>query len=146
MDILFRAKSEQMWYYGGVYRKKVYDSYDSRIGYPDYIWHWYIVTDDGNEYRIYPDTICQYTGLRDKNDIKIFDGDIVKANRTIPTLDDTIFTVIYAHGCYFIRHANSVSSLYPYNEELEVIGNVYDNPELLELVERTVKMLNPLND
>lgn len=129
MDILFRAKSGQTWYYGGVHCEKFYRG---AIGCDDYSCRWHLITDEGDEYRVRPDTICQYTGLRDKNDIKIFDGDIVRANRVIPTLDDTIFTVTYARGCYFIRHANSISSLFPYNEELEVIGNIFDNTELLE--------------
>lgn len=128
-DILFRAKSGQTWYHGGVHREKLYHG---SIESNDYRYRWCIITDEEDEYRVRPDTICQYTGLNDKNGTKIFEGDIVKANRVIPILDDTIFTVIYERGCYFICHANNISSLFPYNEELEVIGNIFDNPELLE--------------
>ena len=125
-EFLFRAKSGQTWYYGGVYRKKVYDD---RVGYPDYVWHWYIVTDDGDEYRISPDTICQYTGLRDKNDTKIFKGDIVKTDNIITPLGTDTFTIEFVEGNYYICNDGAVATLRSWYEYVEVVGNIYDNPK-----------------
>lgn len=128
-DILFRAKSGQTWYYGGVHREKLYcGSIESN----DYRYRWCIVTDEEDEYRVKPDTICQYTGLNDKNGTKIFEGDIIKTEQIIPVLGTDIFAVEYAHGNYFIRYNSTVLSLFSVNESAEVIGNIYDNPELIE--------------
>lgn len=128
-DILFRAKSGQTWYYGGVHREKLYHG---SIESNDYRYRWCIITDEEDEYRVRPDTICQYTGLNDKNGTKIFEGDIIKTEQIIPVLGTNIFAVEYAHGNYFIRHHSTVLSLFSVNESAEVIGNIFDNPELLE--------------
>lgn len=78
-----------------------------------------------------PETICEYTGLDDKNSIKIFEGDILKTEQIIPVLGTDIFAVEYTHGNYFIRHSSTVLSLFSVNESAEVIGNIFDNPELI---------------
>ena len=84
--------------------------------------------------KIIPETVGQYTGLKDKNGKKIFEGDIVKAkeNRT-----NDIATISFENGG-FIIHPHSGKILertlweYWYNDwDLEVIGNIHENPELL---------------
>lgn len=72
-------------------------------------------------YQVDLETVGQYTGLKDKNGKKIFEGDIV---RYID--NDLIEYVEFIDGVFF---AGSEELRYAY---CEVIGNIYDNPELLE--------------
>lgn len=91
---------------------------------------------DVNCYPVIPETIGQYTGLKDKNGEKIFEGDIVKYSTTCE-----IFTVAW-HGSFaeFViselqkpnKATRGSKNMYLVNRYCEVIGNIYDNPELLE--------------
>lgn len=84
------------------------------------------------------ETVGQYTGLTDKNGKKIFEGDIVKHYNhcDITEYSEDIGRVFYyTETCRFLR----TSKLFPDNCleiysscEYEVIGNIYDNPELME--------------
>jgi|SRR5690625_4924123 len=80
--------------------------------------------------------LMQYTGAKDKNGREIYEGDVIKI-----WPDDydceTAGYVVKCEGCYWIRAKddNSISMpLFDYFNgimELEVIGNIYENPELL---------------
>ena len=82
---------------------------------------------------VYTDTIGQFTGLTDKNDTRIFEGDICKAviyGFTCETgvvgearYEDGTFEFTCEYGDFYIFCVN--------DENFEVIGNIYDNPELL---------------
>ena len=79
-------------------------------------------------YEVNKDTICQYTGLTDKNGNKIWENDVVK--------DNVIFgTVVWdeKNARFMIDDIND--GLQEYSDwwhEVEVIGNIFGNPELLE--------------
>lgn len=84
----------------------------------------------GNWWEVDPDTVGQYTGLEDKNGIKIFEGDIVKKSCLGKMC---IYQIVYDNGlASFIGQAGIRFTTFDYDsEEFEVIGNIYDNPELL---------------
>lgn len=128
-DILFRAKSGQTWYYGGVHCEKLYHG---PIGCDDYKYRWHIVTDEGDEYQVRPDTICQYTGLEDKNGTKIFEGDILQVSHDGVEIGRVCIYYKYAMYLCDIIYGDidfDTLGMLNANYQLEVIGNVYDNPK-----------------
>lgn len=84
-----------------------------------------------------PDTICQCTGLKDKNGNLIWENDIVKGHRASFGVHRHIGKVKYINGRYdiigvkqYIEFSDALNSSY------EVIGNIFDNPKLLESEEK----------
>lgn len=126
----------------------------------DYSWHgygkhkeWIVCSARSNggwfalqeKHAVISETVGQYTGLTDKNGKKIFEGDIVKCTATNV---DCAFTAVvlfgnpngeYNWGFQLMRisgaNANTDILLWVDMEEtgafIEVIGNIYDNPELI---------------
>lgn len=90
-------------------------------------------------------TICEYTGLIDKNGNKIFEGDIIKNHYAIGVVafgefrfsacDEYACTHygVYAKSNYRnFYHDDGYALLPSENDRFELIGNIYNNPELLE--------------
>lgn len=87
--------------------------------------------------------LTQSTGLRDENEREIFEGDIVKTTRFFGRADEVggfyeydkelIGIVKVLEGAWVIDTGNDVVHLWAEIEENEVVGNIYENPELLEV-------------
>lgn len=78
-----------------------------------------------------PETVCQFSGLHDKNGRKIFEGDIVKG-RSFIHIDRTIYQVVYEQNGFYYHDEDGVD-WHPANiDDAEIVGNIYDNPELME--------------
>lgn len=80
--------------------------------------------------------LMQSTGLKDKNGQEIFEGDVVRQVRTQPTIENETITgvVTMLEGAWLIVNDNEqlASDLWSETDENEIIGNIYENPELLE--------------
>lgn len=72
----------------------------------------------------------QFTGLQDKNGKEIYEGDIVELSAQWGGFQGL---VIFEYGCFGVKDGNSVYTFQDIDSEsLEIIGNIHENPELLE--------------
>lgn len=90
------------------------------------------ITSDTIRYdEVYTDEIkdfelMQYVGCKDKNNKEIYEGDIVKTK-------EHIGQIIYSKGMFFIDvKGDFYLPIYNVSEFMEVIGNIYENPDLLD--------------
>ena len=138
-EILFRGKriSNSKWVEGFMY------SQHFPLEFRD---DFYIRCYD-TDYLVIPETVGQYTGLTDKNGVRIFEGDIVKTHYANAQKSDFIEQVVFHNGKFCAYFSNQLckqwANLYDgtehlpqdksvYMDSVEVIGNIYDNPELLK--------------
>lgn len=136
-EILFRAKriDNGEWvegYYGikgkGTDIENHYimvPTFQSSVGNYDYMCYF-------TDVHIDPETICQYTGLKDKKGNRIWENDIVRIKNS---MDEGIGNIEFYGGMWYVdgEPSNSLHDIVEYDDgELEVIGNIFDTPELLK--------------
>ena len=128
-----------------LFRGKRTDNGTWAYGYLFCIWErtylcWGTTNDVPNMKEVIPETIGQYTGLTDKNGKKIFEGDICRFKRFNDIhVGEIVFNVTTASfvmryqsivGAY--REKATQKMLLSVCDDIEVIGNIHDNPELME--------------
>ena len=128
-EILFKGKriDNDKWVYGDL---SIYNDDNRHLIYDKNFY----------DYAVYPDTIGQFTGLLDKNNNRIFEGDIVQTNGGLTWLiafeknafvckDKTMKTyfALWEQWEYNWKSAEDISP----SDRFEVVGNIHDNPELL---------------
>lgn len=82
--------------------------------------------------------LMEFTGLKDKNGVEIYEGDIVKFHNDVQSYSGVV-TYMNTYGSFVIMTEGKYTYPFDYIEtwycelnELEVIGNIYENKELLE--------------
>lgn len=77
-----------------------------------------------------PDTVCQFTGKTDKNGKRIFEGDVVRFNSGVFVVRFYDCRMGFGFSGQFGRGCVAGFTMTNW-EDIEVIGNIHDNPELL---------------
>ena len=112
------------WVDGNLFIDEKKDKHEILVGYVNYRIGW----------EVYPASVGQFTGLLDKNGTKIFEGDICRNTRN----GEIVFVAWHGTMAGFVWSKREKDSclfdfgeLFRAHDEVEVIGNIYDNPELL---------------
>ncbi|MDB45345.1 hypothetical protein D1183_14675 [Listeria monocytogenes] len=77
--------------------------------------------------KVDPETIDQYTGLKDKNGKKIFEGDICWEEH-----NECYGVVKFEEGKFLYVWENIAEDLWEVADSIEIYGNIHENPELME--------------
>ncbi len=129
-EIKFRGKpTEGKWVYGSFF-----DSGEYAVIYDP---------SDKTYYQCYLESIGQYTGFKDKNGKEIYEGDAVQRFNDNPvrfpdgSKKYSSWMVVFEYGGWKFKDTpcsptTSYPSFYSNAQYMEVIGNIYENPELLE--------------
>ena len=131
-EIIFRGKRADNgeWVYGWPFADTADCSLKKagKCGFPHDGSEYFIVewVDDFHEYeerQVIPNTVGQYTGLKDKNGKEIFEGDILSLRTGRPHV------VRFENGAFILEDSAIPMS---FAIKFEIIGNAHDNPELLK--------------
>ena len=132
-EILFKAKriGDGKWIEGDLIKRVHYDDVTYYIG--------FIEMTSLSKTQVIPETVSQFTGLYDKNGVRIFENDIVEYDDLFLNVQGrfekrktkSIVTFDNEHAC-FSPFEPDLYELYIQAENVEVIGSRFDNPELLK--------------
>lgn len=133
-EIIFKGKrTDTGEWVEGFYSNELYAN-------KHYISKWYYGSyAELQNFEVIPETVGQFTGLKDCNGKKIFEGDIVKCfDITRHRENEAISKIVFFDGAWLL-HESEDYGVYLYNYKqiengllyIEIIGNIHDNPELL---------------
>lgn len=154
-EILFRGKAsnpviKNKWVYGSYFEKIKYGTGTALLKKPTLIVSEPEKSSGIAIVDVYKSTVGEYTGLTDKNGKKIFEGDIVRTHYANAPKAVFVETVVFDGGKFCATSTNegckTTAALWDgvprlaidksvYMDEVEIIGNIHDNPELLEVKE-----------
>lgn len=127
-EILFRGKCGDEWVYGDLrHLNRMVAIFRKGHTFP---------------YEVDEKTVGQYTGLTDKNGVKIFEGDIVEFEdgEAGDIYNETVVVnrgvVAFSDGQFFVTNRVTVEMddlIFNNQMDCVVIGNIYDNPEIMEV-------------
>ena len=126
-EVIFRGKQTD----NGEWIEGAYSPFHLNFGEREEKPHIIIISDDedidGLWCEVIPETVGQYTGLTDKNGVRIFEGDIV----------DYISSDVIGNpktGTIIVEDMTDYDTMIYLNhsEELQIIGNIHDNPDILK--------------
>lgn len=139
--IKFRGKSilTDEWLYGDL----VHSADNKRFG---------ILVNDKDSYdecEVAPETVGQFTGLYDCDGKRIYEGDILKWKA-----DNRLYAVIFKWGMFYASVEVCNQGTYggfplhslTDDEACEIVGNIYDNPELIKKYKEIIEIKNPNNN
>ncbi len=133
-EILFKAKRKDNGKWAEGYYQKRYDAF----GNAQHLIFWAKSCAVWEYVEIDPYTLCQFTGMHEKSEKKkkIWEWDLVRRTDLRDSKEPSVGVIEYdAENTSFLIHWIDVinySATYPWKDRIEVIGSIFDDPELLE--------------
>ena len=100
------------------------DLVKSRISFRNF--RWALLSENSENFEL-----MQYTGLKDKNGVEIYDGSIIRFVLGDYNIREYVEEVVYSDGAFWCGNWLLFDAKMN-DDNLEVLGNIYENPELLE--------------
>lgn len=141
-EIEFRGKDfYNKWHYGSLLVDTYYEADLKDLKQPKEIKVCQIRYKDGwsnkpKQVEVDCNTICEYSGLKDKNGNEIFEGDFVKGTISSAWNKEEIICEVRfeddGYYCVETRQGYEYKHKLRFSKKLEVVGNVFDNPNLIK--------------